>query len=305
MLKINIFIEMNNSNEAVNAISPDIYNLSIPLNNQCIISDEKIKNFIKSEIEKELQDLINNGELLEKPCSAKEVEGMFAEKNGVCIEIEVDNYPCKIKFFEKSLPGVGNLCAVVCLLCNSLLALMALMLTSSNGLIMGAGISAAFVAFLVTLIMYMFSGAGESLANVGRLIDNLIFKNADGLCNETRIAKEYGNSASCSMAKVLTSIGAGTLVASNIAIAGIRTYQEANVLGEAFIAKNSYITSDMIHLLSATLLVSSTVTNVAYQGTFAKQAVNYLTEKMDYKKDSDTYKNDNAKRISLKSPGVV
>ncbi len=219
----------------------------------------------------------------------------------------IDFQPQQINsgLFSKALPRIGHVTNILGVLSGGFITFMALRVASSNhhedssSSSNALSIFATILSSIISVIIYIYSGATEMLTGIGHGIDQSIAKACRCGYEVVPTVAENANHH-YTFAKKLIFLFAMGAVSTNTLITGIRVYQESSLLADKYLGLYPGLSDaerekyrELLRWLVVNLLVSvGAYTSLAFQGSFAIKLVEELCNKFERRETSELQDNE-------------
>lgn len=286
-MKYCALLKYNLSARLVAIVVPDL-NLHISnsqFNNLPQLSEKKIKKLLVDTIEKELKKLESENRVVKVPKDLNFFSFLKINSFDRWIIVEV-NYKLKKKFFEKGFPLGGQLGNIGTIIGNAAVTLLALILAigeENNSTSLGLGLSGTILTSIVSLSLYLYSGADQTLGFLGRKIDDKSREDEISQESNPLMAPYYSQSnTSSTTKKISVGLGISAVIISNLIVTSITVYQETIGLCERYNnKKGETISEEASHFLALSFMISLILGTLGFQASFAYKAYESLLHKKE------------------------
>lgn len=305
MIIYRAFLETQNGNVIAVVPISQRYKLQINCGNKSI---EEIKQFLQQKILEQIQRLSQQGIKLDSPHEIDSKENVHS----LNVEVPI-NFQFKRGFFEKAIPVLGHFSNVLAILCLGFVSYLAMRVTTGeqNDTAKSLNFAGAIFTLIITFLIYVFSGASQGLAAMGRKIDEIFLEdriintNQENLLEDQLTFNEQvlilpvipSADFKSSTRKSLEGLGAAAAVLINAGITGITTFQQVKALGDKAIQPDEKILYNIQLFLPFVLVISAGISNPAFQWSFIRDALSAITGI----KCNCTSNNEESKRLSQQS----
>jgi hypothetical protein len=279
------------------------------LKKKFVMREDIRANDIQKEAALELLNYLN--ELKSKnikiplPQKIKAHKDKLLDEAGMWAKVYVEFEP-KSGCFRHTLPIIGVTSMVASAICASLASFLAILFTA-NGENSGRtlGILGGVLNLILSVMVYFFSGARGILSTWGGVID-------DGFsCKKKYAPLENedleGSSQIKRTKKCSTAIIVGKLALSGLAIAdtltsSITVYQELTALGDRNKNNLGFFSGEAIIIMAWIYAIANAISLSTYEISFANAAVNWVTERVESKKEKPILDEESNSDKSIKVP---
>lgn len=256
---------------------------------------------IIQDIRQVTDEIIENFDTVPKIKKASYYSNQKAFEDTIWIELNFDRKSdLKKGIFEKMLPILGHISNVISLIGNTLSTLMSLRLTTSDAFNSGAsetneiaqwsiGIPSGILNFIILLVIYIYSGSSNLLADIGKVIDSKITRKIRKNHTELLTSEQTESNWCSSYKKIAISATAGISIVFLQLMSANDTYQDILSKGIRLNIEGTEIGYDLIIVLAWMTMISTVLSSTVFQGSFAKDCIEDLTAEQDKKPiDSET-----------------